>query len=26
IRKLDVHWWCSSFLQALKHVEQDVTG
>ncbi|WP_207000297.1 alpha,alpha-trehalose-phosphate synthase (UDP-forming) [Trinickia mobilis] len=26
IRKLDVHWWCSSFLLALKHVEQDVTG
>ena len=26
IRKLDVHWWCSSFLHALKHVEQDVTG
>jgi trehalose 6-phosphate synthase len=23
IRKHDVHWWCSSFLQALKHVEQD---
>ncbi|QBR04021.1 alpha,alpha-trehalose-phosphate synthase (UDP-forming) [Paraburkholderia pallida] len=24
IRKLDVHWWCSTFLQALKHVEQDM--
>ncbi len=23
IRKHDVHWWCSSFLHALKHVEQD---
>ena len=23
IRKHDVHWWCSSFLHALRHVEQD---
>jgi trehalose 6-phosphate synthase len=23
IRKHDVHWWSSSFLNALKHVEQD---
>ncbi|CAL8481626.1 alpha,alpha-trehalose-phosphate synthase (UDP-forming) [Caballeronia sp. S22] len=23
IRKHDVHWWSSTFLQALKHVEQD---
>ena len=23
IRKHDVHWWSSSFLHALKHVEQD---
>ena len=23
IRKHDVHWWSSSFLLALKHVEQD---
>jgi trehalose 6-phosphate synthase len=23
IRKHDVHWWSSSFLHGLKHVEQD---